>query len=107
LATTLQAHDSTLMYYSAGIPQLSLPMWFDCYNLAGLAQYVGVGIWGGEETAPHWHTQALKRDFMRALVGDESVALRKRAAELGEKARAYGGRRKAADFVATVAGLGE
>jgi hypothetical protein len=91
----------------AGIPQVSLPLWYDCYNLASLAQYVGVGIWADEDAAPDWHPEALKRDFLRALVGDESVALRKRAAELGEKARAYGGRHKAAAFVASVAAQGE
>ncbi|KAH7305471.1 hypothetical protein B0I35DRAFT_443845 [Stachybotrys elegans] len=90
----------------AGVPQLFLPLWFDCYNYASLGEYLGIGIWAGSATAPHWHTKPMVKDFLRALVGEESLALRKRATELGFKAKAYGGRQKAAKEVARGAGLG-
>lgn len=88
---------------SAGIPQVILPLWFDCYNFASTAEYLGVGIWPGRDTAPAWHSQTISAGIVRALVGDGSAALKEKSRALGEKARSYGGRNAAAREVARLA----
>ncbi|CAM1502543.1 Fc.00g045270.m01.CDS01 [Cosmosporella sp. VM-42] len=90
----------------AGIPQVVLPLWFDLYNYAATAEYRGVGIWPGKETAPIWDADSLARGFMQALVGNSSDSMRKKAKELAKIARQYGGRDKAAMEIANIAATG-
>lgn len=88
---------------SAGVPQVILPLWVDLYNFAQTAEYLGIGIWPGKETAPVWESDTLGQGFMQALAGEASVAMREKARALGEVARAYGGRDTAAAEVAKLA----
>ncbi|KFA72664.1 hypothetical protein S40288_03412 [Stachybotrys chartarum IBT 40288] len=88
---------------SAGIPHVILPLWLDLYNFATTAEYLGVGIWPGKDTAPEWHADTLAKGFLAALVGDESVSMRQKAKALGAVAATYGGRDRAAAEVARLA----
>lgn len=87
----------------AGIPHVILPLWLDLYNFATTAEYLGVGIWPGKDTAPVWHAHTLAQGFLAALIGDESVAMRQKAKALGAVAATYGGRDWAAAEVARLA----
>lgn len=93
--------------YRAGIPQVLLPMWFDLYNFASTAEYLGIGIWPGKETAPQWDPETLAAGILSALIGKESAALRTKAQALGKIAKSYEGRNLAAREIAAMAGLGE
>ena len=91
---------------STGVPQVILPLWVDLYNFAQIAEYLGVGIWPGKDTAPMWYADVLSDGFMRALTGESSVAMKKRARELEAVARRYGGERAAAEKIASMAASG-
>ena len=89
-----------------GVPQVILPLWVDLYNFAQTAEYLGVGIWPGKETAPRWHAEMLSDGFMRALTGKSSFAMREKASQLREAARQYGGQLAAAEKIASMAAKG-
>ncbi|KAI9151444.1 Glycosyltransferase sdnJ [Paramyrothecium foliicola] len=91
----------------AGVPQVFLPLWFDLFNIASMAEYLGIGVWPSRDTAPEWEAEALADGIRRALVGAESEALRDKAKALGDVARRYRGRDAAADEIAKLAALGE
>ena len=96
----------TLTFHSAGVPQVVLPLWFDLYNYAATAEYRGIGVWPGRETAPVWDADSLGRGFIQALVGASSESLRKNAKELANLARQYGGRNMAAQEIVSIAAKG-
>lgn len=85
------------------MPQVVLPIWFDLYNYASTAEYLGIGIWPTKETAPDWEAEALGQAFLTAL---SSEAMRRKAEELGEVASRYEGRHMAAREVAARAEKG-
>ncbi|KAI9151313.1 glycosyltransferase family 1 [Paramyrothecium foliicola] len=87
----------------AGIPHIILPLWFDLYNIARAAEYRGIGIWPGKDTAPEWAVDKLVEGFRAALTGPTSVSLKTNAQALGVIARQYGGQRTAASFISDLA----
>ncbi|VUC30699.1 unnamed protein product [Clonostachys rosea] len=91
----------------AGVPQMILPLWFDLFNFANTAEYLGIGIWAGRSTTPEWVSESLAEGFRTALVGPTSVSLREKAQKLGEVARQYDGRKIAADEIARLASIGK
>ncbi|CAG9942683.1 unnamed protein product [Clonostachys rosea f. rosea IK726] len=91
----------------AGVPQMILPLWFDLFNFANIAEYLGIGIWAGRSTTPEWVAETLVEGFRTALVGPSSVSLREKAQKLGEVARQYDGRKIAADEIARLAAIGK
>lgn len=68
-----------------------------------MAEYLGVGVWPGKESAPVWDSVTLKRGFLKALTGEGSLDMRQKATELGKIARQYGGRDAAAEIIAELA----
>ncbi|KAK7215947.1 hypothetical protein V2G26_003950 [Clonostachys chloroleuca] len=91
----------------AGVPQMILPLWFDLFNFANLAEYLGIGIWAGRSTTPEWVPESLVEGFRTALVGPSSVSLKDKAQKLGDVARQYDGRKIAADEIARLAAIGK
>ncbi|KAI0976908.1 hypothetical protein F4678DRAFT_128756 [Xylaria arbuscula] len=92
---------------AAGIPQVVLPMWLDCYNYAQLAEDVGVGIYANRASAPNWTVEGLREGFLQVLQGGEKGSqIREKAARLGEIARENPGRYVAAREIARLAGSG-
>jgi hypothetical protein len=87
----------------AGIPHMILPLWFDLYNIANTAEYIGVGIWAGREIAPEWAVDSLVDGFRSSLEGPKSLLMREKAKELGRVAKAYGGSHAAAAEIARLA----
>ncbi|KAF4468825.1 glycosyltransferase family 1 [Fusarium albosuccineum] len=86
-----------------GVPQVILPRWFDLYNYASTAEYLGVGIWPTKDTAPDWNSTELGLAFLEALSNE---TMKKKAQELGEIARQYDGRTMAAREIAAIAARG-
>jgi UDP:flavonoid glycosyltransferase YjiC (YdhE family) len=83
-----------------------LPLWFDLYNIANAAEYLGIGIWAGRETTPKWGVETIVDGLRVILLSPKSVSIREKARELGVVARQYGGSRKAADEIAKLAAVG-
>ncbi|KAI3340727.1 hypothetical protein F4824DRAFT_452008 [Ustulina deusta] len=92
---------------AAGIPQVVLPMWLDCYNYAQLAEDVGVGVYANRASAPYWTVEGLRESFLRVLDGGEAGSrMREKAKRLGEMARKDPGRYVAAREIARLAASG-
>jgi UDP:flavonoid glycosyltransferase YjiC (YdhE family) len=97
-------HGGLNSYYEAcyaGVPQIVLPAWFDCYQTGPKAEYLGIGVCGNRESAP----EVGERGFLEALqkvVDDQEM--RARAEKLGKMCRSRrSGREKACDVIAEVA----
>ncbi|KAL2849032.1 hypothetical protein BJX68DRAFT_98380 [Aspergillus pseudodeflectus] len=102
-------HGGANCYYEAamsGVRQVILPLWFDLYNFAQIAEYAGVGIWPGKETAPEWDVESLSEGFLTALQGEKADRMQEEADALREAAARYDGRGCAADVIARMAGGG-
>ena len=86
------------MLVSAGVPQLALPQWFDCYDFGARLEYLGIGIYANRKVAPHIEMA----EFGQALVtvvgdgkkgtGSVSDSMRRRASELAKICQKSGGR---------------
>lgn len=87
-----------------GVPQVILPKWFDLYNYAVTAEYIGAGIWPTKMTAPNWTVEALSSALVGAISNE---ALKGTAQRLGQVARQYEGRLLAAREVAEIAAKGQ
>jgi UDP:flavonoid glycosyltransferase YjiC (YdhE family) len=51
--------------YRAGISQVLLPAWYDCYDYATRVEYLGIGIYGNKKVAPNVE----KEEFSNAVLG--------------------------------------
>ncbi|CAG9949088.1 unnamed protein product [Clonostachys rosea f. rosea IK726] len=91
----------------AGVPQVILPLWFDLYNAGRTVEYLGIGIWPGQEVTPDWEAESLAKGFLEALTGESSKSLQSKARSLAETARNYGGRHAAANYIADIAAQGQ
>ncbi|KAF4448436.1 glycosyltransferase family 1 [Fusarium austroafricanum] len=99
-------HGGANCYHEAifyGVPQVILPKWFDTYNYAATAEYVGVGIWPNKATAPNWTAEELSSAFIKVISNE---TMREAAQRLGQVARQYDGRHMAARAVAAMAAKG-
>lgn len=83
-----------------------LPLWMDLYNMAMLAEEVGVGVYASLGTAPGWTVDGLVRGFQRVLDDDQARAMREKATDLSAKTKERPGRTIAAGVIAGLAGSG-
>ncbi|KAI1496621.1 glycosyltransferase family 1 protein [Biscogniauxia marginata] len=65
-----------------GVPQVLLPQWFDCYDFAERAEFLGIGVHGCRKSQPHWTSGELGPKLELALRGSKAIEMRKKAAEL-------------------------
>lgn len=90
----------------AGVPQIVLPPWLDCYDFAVRAEYFGFGVWGNKSVAPAVDGEELWRALTK-VVGervDGTTKIREKAKQVGEMVRGKGeGRVKAVDAILNVA----
>ncbi|KAI5459311.1 glycosyltransferase family 1 protein [Mariannaea sp. PMI_226] len=64
---------------TAGVPQVVLPQWTDCYDYAHRVEMLGVGRWGSRNMAPRWTTQDLAHEILEVVQGETSRAMKKRS----------------------------
>ncbi|KAM5347382.1 hypothetical protein ACJ41O_010387 [Fusarium nematophilum] len=83
----------------AGVPQVVLPAWADCYDFANRAELLGVGRWANKGAKPRWKKDELGACLVDVVLGPESEKIRLRAKELGKKYPEEGGRKKAAEVL--------
>ena len=85
---------------AAGVPQVCLPVWCDTYDFARHVEFLGVGVWGNKEVAPHVGAEEVAGAVLRVVgLEEEHERIRRKARELGEVCERAGGRRKAAETV--------
>lgn len=84
-----------------GVPQIVLPAWFDCYDFAARAEYLGIGLWANRNSAPRVSGAELGDALLTILGsgGEGNDGFARKAEELSEKVRRYGGRAKAAELL--------
>jgi hypothetical protein len=71
--------------YRAGIPQLVLAQWYDTYDYARRAKYLGIGVYGNRSVAPFVNSAEF-RQALTTVVGNQSQS----ASAIKERARSLG-----------------
>ncbi|PIG88030.1 UDP-glucoronosyl and UDP-glucosyl transferase family protein [Aspergillus arachidicola] len=69
----------------AGVPQVILPVWFDTYDFALRAEWLGIGIWASRKTAPGVNAPELGQALIRVLASARSESMRHRAKSIATK----------------------
>ncbi|KAF3922903.1 hypothetical protein ABW20_dc0100476 [Dactylellina cionopaga] len=92
----------------AGVPHVIIPKWFDNYDMAARAEWLGVGVWASRRTAPDENAEELAAGML-AVLEDSSQAAEMKAncAKYANIAQASGGRKQAADKIGEYARLYE
>ncbi|PBK62377.1 UDP-Glycosyltransferase/glycogen phosphorylase [Armillaria solidipes] len=87
-----------------GIPQVVLPMWYDCYDYAARIEWLGIGIYGNKKSAPRVEASELSRALIKVIGGgDEAARFRAAAKSLAEDTRNYSGQVMACDKIMELA----
>ena len=78
--------------------RLSLAQWYDLYDMAVRAEYLGIGIYGNKNVAPDIEAVEFGTAVARLVrPGKESEGFRTRAKAVAEACRKAGGKRTAVD----------
>ncbi|KAI1096537.1 hypothetical protein F5B19DRAFT_150660 [Rostrohypoxylon terebratum] len=90
-----------------GIPHIILPQWLDHYSIAQAAQYIRVGVWACQKTAPSFTAECLQDAFSTVLSSEKTAtAIREKAKEIGKIVQRDPGRYISAREVAKLAAHG-
>lgn len=88
---------------AAGVPQVLVPGWIDCYDFGNRVELNGVGVWANKGAAPRWERVELGDALKRVLV-TERDGFRERARVVGGKHPEHAGRDKAAGIILDILG---
>lgn len=88
---------------AAGVPQVLVPGWIDCYDFGNRVELNGVGVWANKGAAPRWERVELGGALKRVLVS-EREGFRERARVLGMRHPEHAGRDKAAGIILDILG---
>ncbi|KAK0734499.1 hypothetical protein B0T26DRAFT_670790 [Lasiosphaeria miniovina] len=91
--------NSFLEAVAAGVPQVVLPVWIDCFDFANRCEFLGVGRWGNKSTPPRCRAPELSPVLVDVVLGPKSAGYRARAAELARLCAREPGRTKAARVI--------
>ncbi|KAL7905070.1 hypothetical protein GGI35DRAFT_489300 [Trichoderma velutinum] len=83
----------------AGVPQLVLPGWADCYDFANRAELIGIGRWGNKKAKPRWQKDELCETLAQVIFGAQAEEISLRAKQLAQKYGEGDGRRFAAEVL--------
>lgn len=73
------------IFSRAGVPHVVLPVWFDTYDFATRAEWLGIGAWGNRSVAPNLDGGELGEALVRVVASDESVKMFLQAQEIARK----------------------
>ncbi|KAK4225652.1 hypothetical protein QBC38DRAFT_482415 [Podospora fimiseda] len=79
-------HGGANSYYdaiTAGVPQVSLPVWFDCYDFASRVEVLGVGKWGNRRAMPRSSTQELGAALVNVVL-EQNLEYKVKASKLAK-----------------------
>lgn len=74
--------NSFLEAVAAGVPQVVLPVWIDCFDYANRAEVLGIGLWGNRKARPRCEARELAPVLVEAVFGAGAEGRRARAREL-------------------------
>ncbi|KAJ5726863.1 family 1 glycosyltransferase [Penicillium malachiteum] len=69
---------------SAGIPQIVLPQWADCFDYAQRVELLGIGRLGSRTAKPLWTAPELSKAVLDVLVGEKSKEMKENATALAK-----------------------
>lgn len=82
------------------MPNVILPKWFDNYDMANRAEWLGVGVWANRRTAPDENAEELAAGILHILEDTPKAAeIRENCAKFATLSQAAGGRKLAADKI--------
>jgi UDP:flavonoid glycosyltransferase YjiC (YdhE family) len=84
-----------LILFSAGIPQVVLPVWMDTFDFARRAELLGIGRWGNRVSAKNkgdWGRE-LGLVLIDVILGPRSAQMRDKARDLAKLCSQGGGGR--------------
>ncbi|PHH85599.1 hypothetical protein CDD83_194 [Cordyceps sp. RAO-2017] len=74
----------------AGVPQIILPQWTDCYDYSQLVELHGIGLIGSKTTNPLWVAEELSHHLTTVLQGKAARAMQTRAQQLARICEEHG-----------------
>lgn len=91
----------SVCFRRAGVPQIILPVWYDTYDYATRAEWLGIGLWGSHRSAPKVEASEFGEALIRvAGFSAEAEGFKIKAQSLAESCRTrYTGRVRAADEI--------
>jgi UDP:flavonoid glycosyltransferase YjiC (YdhE family) len=87
---------------SAGVPQLVLPGWADCYDFANRVELIGIGRWGNKKAKPRWQKDELYQTLAQVIFGAQAEEIKLQAKRFAQKYAEGDGRRFAAEVLLDV-----
>ncbi|KAK1759120.1 hypothetical protein QBC47DRAFT_315170 [Echria macrotheca] len=101
------SHGGANSFYEAlcaGIPQVLLPAWADCYDFGNRVEMLGIGRWANKQAKPRWMRSELAGCIVDVLFGPEAALIKRRAVELAKRHPEASGRDRAAEKIMALAG---
>lgn len=83
----------------AGLPQVVLPGWLDCYDFGNRAEMNGYGIRANKTAAPRWAREELGNALKEVIISKQEATFRDNAKKLALRHPADAGRNKAAKLI--------
>jgi hypothetical protein len=74
--------NSFLEAVAAGVPQVVLPVWIDCFDFANRAEVLGVGLWGNRTARPRCVARELGPVLVESVFGAGARGRTRRAREM-------------------------
>lgn len=85
-----------LTTFSAGVPQVILPVWGDTYDFAKRAEWLGIGKFGSPRHAPKVSAKELGRVLKQVILGPQAANFQTKATDLAKLCNRDGGGRHTA-----------
>ncbi|KUI54172.1 Cyanidin-3-O-glucoside 2-O-glucuronosyltransferase [Cytospora mali] len=83
----------------AGVPQVLVPGWIDCYDFGNRVELNGVGVWASKKAAPRWERVELGNALKEVLISERAAQFRDKAKEIAMRHPEHAGRDKAATLI--------
>lgn len=80
----------SLTVLRAGVPQVVLPQWTDCYDYAQRVEMLGIGRLGNRTAKPLWTKKELGDVLSEVLLGKSSESIQRKASALAAVVKAKG-----------------
>lgn len=89
----------TNLAYSAGVPQIVLPVWIDTYDFATRVEYLQIGVWGSRNAAPRVEAEELGMALITVIDSDSSAAMAEKAKAIAAPLAKTAGREVACEKI--------
>lgn len=80
----------------AGVPQVILPAWADCYDFGNRVELLGIGRWANKSAKPRWERKELATALVEVILGPQAQEIKAKATTLSQRFPEASGRDGAA-----------